>query len=74
MNVIRESSILDGILHTTTKKVTIHTIHDWSYDLETTVRANSCSREQFSREQLFANGSSYLDTALAAVAQILIST
>ena len=26
------------------------TIHDWSYDLVTTVRANSCSREQlFSR-------------------------
>ena len=37
---------------------TIHTIHDWSYDLVTTVRANSCSREQ-----LFANGSSYLDNA-----------
>ena len=30
----------------------------WSYDLVTTVLENSCSREQ-----LFANGSGYLDTA-----------
>ena len=44
---------------------TIHTIqfhniafHDWSYDLVTTVRAKNCLREQ-----LFANGSGYLDTA-----------
>ena len=35
------------------------TFHDWSYDLVTTVLVNNCSSEQ-----LFANGSGYLDTAV----------